>query len=527
MNPEILRIVRERGVLLEKELFDVLESFGSIELAQTFLEKLVQVSGQKMITRSVLTGNMGFVKQMVQSLAGEEKGGVENVFIKLGISLEVTKEKIVEKKIEVKETKKEEKNNSNNYQLFYTVTKTDKKLELSDFVGHFRARYGQLSKILMQRPDLTNLVGINKIGNERQNLSIIGMVVEKRTTKNGNLIVTFEDLTGKIPILFKVDRSEVFAKAKELLFDDVVAIKGSGDRNMLFGYDVYFPDAFIQDKMRFEEDISIAFISDMHVGSLKHLKKSFQSFLYWLNSDDENAKKVRYLFIVGDNIDGVGVYPGQEYSIELKSTREQYAALAEYLKQVPKHITMFMCPGQHDAVRLAEPQPVIGKSHAPALYEIENLVLVTNPTMVKLIEKGKEFKVLMYHGDSIHDFIREVPELREMKAHKCPAKAVKHMLKRRHLFPMHSLAVYIPQVDLDPMVISEVPDVLCTGEIHRVDVENYNGVLILTGSCWQNQTAFEEKVGNIPDPAKVPILNLKTREFRIFDFGVEGEVLKL
>ena len=78
--------------------------------------------------------------------------------------------------------------------------------------------------------------------------------------------------------------------------------------------------------------------------------------------------------------------------------------------------------------------------------------------------------------------------------------------------------VYVPNSKRDPLVISEVPDVLCTGEVHRLDVENYNGILIITGSCWQAQTAFEEKVGNIPDPGKVPVLNLKTRELKIFDF---------
>jgi len=68
------------------------------------------------------------------------------------------------------------------------------------------------------------------------------------------------------------------------------------------------------------------------------------------------------------------------------------------------------------------------------------------------------------------------------------------------------------------MVISEVPDVLCTGEVHRLDIENYNGTIIITGSCWQGQTEFEEKVGNLPDPGKVPVLNLKSRELRIFTF---------
>ena len=88
----------------------------------------------------------------------------------------------------------------------------------------------------------------------------------------------------------------------------------------------------------------------------------------------------------------------------------------------------------------------------------------------------------------------------------------------------HSSVVYIPSSERDPLVISEIPDVLCTGEVHRLDIENYNGILIITGSCWQGQTPFEERVGNIPDPAKVPVLNLKTRELKILDFGDESEV---
>jgi len=110
-----------------------------------------------------------------------------------------------------------------------------------------------------------------------------------------------------------------------------------------------------------------------------------------------------------------------------------------------------------------------------------------------------------------------------MKAHQCPAKAVKHMLKRRHLAPAHSSVVYVPNAERDPLVISEVPNILCTGEVHRLDIERHNGVLIITGSCWQSQTDFEEKIGNIPDPCKVPIFNLKTGEIKILDFGIHSE----
>ncbi len=237
-------------------------------------------------------------------------------------------------------------------------------------------------------------------------------------------------------------------------------------------------------------------------------------------------QKVKYIFFSGDNVDGIGIFPGQEALLNLKSMKEQYELLASYLNKIPKGVTMFMCPGQHDAARVAEPQPAVSKRYAPQLYDIENLVLVTNPCLIKLLEGNKEFKILMYHGASMHSFINEIKELRELKAHKCPAKAVRHMLKRRHLAPSHGDVVYIPNWEKDPLVIHEVPDVLCTGEVHRLDIETYNGSLIITGSCWQGKTEFEEKIGNEPDPCKVPVMNLKTRELKIYDFSDEEEVEK-
>jgi DNA polymerase II small subunit len=272
------------------------------------------------------------------------------------------------------------------------------------------------------------------------------------------------------------------------------------------------------EKAKFESDVGIAFISDIHCGSDRHLSRSMENFLEWLNSDNEEAKKIKFLFIVGDNVDGVGIFPGQEEVLKLRSMKEQYDQLNGYLRKVPKDIQMFMIPGQHDACRVAEPQPIISKKYAPDLYEIENLNLAVNPSVIKLKEGENEMRILMYHGASIHSLITEIPVLRDMKAHKCPAKAVTHMLKRRHLAPVHGNAIYIPNPEKDPMVITDVPDVLCTGEVHRNDIENYNGTLIVTSSCWQAQTPFEEKVGNVPEPGKVTVLNLKTRELKIFDF---------
>lgn len=517
MKEEILSIIKERGLLLEKAVVDLLDCFNDGGLAKELLLNLERISGQKMITMSLLSNNVEFVNSVVKKLPGEEKNVIENTFVRLGLSLEIRKEReIVENEVK--------KNLS--YRIFYSEANNEK-LEVSDFSGNFRARYQALQKILTERQELqNNLVSINKISSDRGSIGIIGMVSEKRITKNKNLIIRFEDLTGEINALVKFDNKELFEKVSDLQLDEVVGVRASGNRDLLFIHDVFFPDSFLLGKTRFGEDMNIAFLSDVHCGSVWHLRRGFERFLEWINSGDEEARKVKYIFFSGDNVDGVGIFPGQEEVLNLKSMEEQYELLASYLRRIPKNITMFMCPGQHDATRVAEPQPLINEEYAPELYKIENLVLVTNPAMVKLLEEDKEFKVLMYHGASIHTFINEIKELREIKAHRCPAKAVKHMLKRRHLAPSHGNVVYIPNSGHDPLVIEEVPDVLCTGEVHRLDIENYNGVMIITGSCWQAQTPFEEKIGNVPDPCKVPVFNLKSGKLKIYDFRVEEEIRK-
>jgi DNA polymerase II small subunit len=238
------------------------------------------------------------------------------------------------------------------------------------------------------------------------------------------------------------------------------------------------------------------------------------------------------MFVVGDTIDGVGVYPGQEKDLVVKDIKEQYKILAEFYKRIPKHISIIQCAGQHDAVRVAEPQPPVGEDFAECLQDIENLYLVSNPSFVEIggegvnvvggegVGGGKEgIKVLMYHGASMHGMIGEIEELRMNKAHAHPARVIKHILLRRHLAPTHGATTYIPNSSEDPMLISEVPDVITTGDLHRTDIDSYNNVLIVANSCWQAMTAFEEKVGNNPDPCKVPILNLKTRAIKILDFS--------
>jgi len=125
----------------------------------------------------------------------------------------------------------------------------------------------------------------------------------------------------------------------------------------------------------------------------------------------------------------------------------------------------------------------------------------------------------MYHGASMHGVINEIEELRLEDGHSTPARVVKHLLLRRHLAPSHGAAIYIPNATADPMLIKEVPDIMTTGDLHKPDIDKYNGTLIVASSCWQSITPFEEKVGNKPDPCKVPVVNLQTGSVKILDFS--------
>jgi DNA polymerase II small subunit len=343
-------------------------------------------------------------------------------------------------------------------------------------------------------------------------------------TKNKNLFIEVEDLTGTSVVLVNQNKKEVFEKARDLLDDDIVAFNVSGTSEMLFANDVIFPEASLAEKRYSEFDEYVAFSGDFHVGSTMFLEKNLLRFVKWLNGEEGDekqkalAKKVKYFLLTGDNIDGVSHYPGQEKHLLQKTTVEQYSKVEEILKLIRKDINIIMCPGQHDAVWVGEPQPIIGERFAPGLHKMENLTLVPNPSLVEI---NGGFKILMYHGASINRFIDEIPEIRTNFGHRSPTRVVREMLKRRHLAPIHGMMDYIPCEKGDALVIDKIPDIIATADQHRAEVSTFNNILMVSSSCWQSMTPFEEKVGNVPDPCKVPLFNLKTREIKMLDFSDE------
>lgn len=402
-----------------------------------------------------------------------------------------------------------------------------KKISIKDFVNIFKNRFEVLKNILQTRQELKNLHSINRILNKQggEEVSTIGLVYNKQYTKTGNIILTIEDITGFLKALITKNNLEAFKVADNTCLDEVIGLVGGLRDKTLFVSNIIFPDIINNKDKRCDDDVYVAFTSDIHVGSKMFLEDEFKRFIDWLNGVEKGKSnlglKVKYLVLVGDLVDGIGVFPGQENYLLLKDIKDQYNKLAELLNMIRKDITIIICPGQHDSIRAAEPQPQLDKEYAGALWTLPNVVMVSNPAMINVNSKKdfEGFNILMYHGASFHYYINNINPLRMNKPRDNPSHVLKFLLQKRHLAPSHASTTYVPLGDTDSLVIDKVPDIIVSGDMHKSDVSNYNGVTIINCSCWQSKTDFQEKTGNNPDPCKVPLFSLKDKKVTMMNFS--------
>jgi DNA polymerase II small subunit len=490
------------------------------EIIKLFLDKGYLINPD-LIGRSEL--DINFVNKELK----ENKSGELLVFNEFMLN------KLLKKKLNIlekpdKSLLKNQNNENQNVKIINSYNKIPQKLSVQDFTMHYQKRYDIMRTILQSRTELLAPISINRILSKRdkEKISTIGMVFEKNYTKNKNLILTLEDNTGSIKILINNNKKEIFEKAKDIVLDEVIGIKGVNGDKIIFVDDLFFPDIPKNELIKKSNDEDyMAVISDVHIGSELFLEEEFLKFINWINCKSGNkeqrevASKIKYLFIVGDLVDGVGIYPNQDDEQNIPDIKLQYQKSADLLSLIRKNINIIICPGNHDAVRLAEPQPVLDKVLAKPLYHMENVSLVSNPSLVN-IGSNEGFDVLLYHGYSYDDYSDNVESIRFSGATVSDRTnmVMKFLLQKRHLAPTHGSTLFIPDPESDDLIIDKVPDFFLSGHIHKSNVTQYGKVTKIAGSCWQSITPFQIKVGHSPEPGRVPIVNLKTRETKILKF---------
>jgi len=370
----------------------------------------------------------------------------------------------------------------------------------------FSSRFNKLKKIILDRPESRMLksLAVAKSAKIEDDMYVCGLVTVKNSERNITKLILEDSSSSFEGIIFD---EELRKTADTLLIDQFVMARISSGKNS--GYiikDLIFPDIPEQATNKSETEAYAVFLSDLHIGSKYFMEEEFTDFISWLSSPDPVARKIRFVLIGGDILDGVGIYPNQNKELVCQTIEKQLEKVEELLDKIPKNIQIIIMPGNHDPGRRALPQPAIPKKYNSNLWEKENVVMVGNPAMISL----NGVKVLMFHGQSIDDIVKTTPGLSYNK----PTDVMKHLLKGRHLSPIYGSQTPIAPEMEDLLVIEEIPDIFHVGHVHKAQLDMYKGILLVNSGSWQKQTPFQASVGMTPNPGIALMVNLKT--FQVF-----------
>ncbi|MDD3178134.1 MAG: DNA-directed DNA polymerase II small subunit [Candidatus ainarchaeum sp.] len=475
MNQEIIKYARENNLIITEKALRLLNNYN--------------------------------YKKIIEKLKGKEI-----LFVKENDILKIQNEK------NQKEENFEE-NFENNFIILdkYDITnKNYSQGSVEDFHKLFIDKYNTISQILKNRLncEYTTIENAKNLI-KNQKVDIIGMVYEKRMSKNENLILDVDDPTGRIKLVILNKDEEKFEKYKQTLTDNVLGFKCNVlSKDMLIVNEIIYPDIPLEkNKSTTTIDKYIAIIGDTHVGSKLFLEKEFAKFIDWINGENgqkEIIEKIKYLIIAGDLVDGVGIYPDQYDELAITDVFKQYELFEDYILKIRENIEIFIISGNHDAVRLSDPQPAIDKKYLPRLYTKKNIHIMGSPSWV--IFDG--LKTLMYHGASLHGIYAEIKGMQMDK----PDLAMKEVLIRRDLMPQYGHRQTFVPIEKNLMTINEIPDIFITADVHHHAYSKYKNTHLICSSCWQSTTKYQIEKGHVPTIAKVLLFNLKDETLLIKDF---------
>lgn len=394
---------------------------------------------------------------------------------------------------------------------------------IEDYVNYFKNRFTKINKILRERTDAKDAIPISEALKLplKSKVKIIGIVTEKRERRR-SVFIQIEDYESSLTVLVPLsgDRNLV-EKTRRLIIDQVACVEATKFKEDVFiAKDLISPDIPERKTKSSAEEVYAVFTSDVHVGSKQFLETAFNRFTGWLRGSEGNdhqreiASRVKYVIIAGDIVDGIGVYPNHEKELAISDIYEQYEIASKLLKEIPEYIEIVIIPGNHDATRQALPQPAILRKYAKSIYDLENVTMLGDPARVRL--HGVD--LLLYHGRSLDDIIGAVPDVTYLNLAKEITIAMEYILKTRHLAPIYGSKTPIAPMPVDALVVESPPDILHVGHVHVMGYEAYRGTLLINSGAWQGQTQYQEKMGLMPTPGIVPVVDLKSLKVMPINF---------
>lgn len=387
---------------------------------------------------------------------------------------------------------------------------------VEDFIGHFNKRYKNISRILRERISFRSPTQIDKLKKrrDREAARIICMVSDKRESNRGFRFLDVEDPSGQITVLIPSDNTRLKRMHEQILLDEVIGIEGTVSNDIFIAQDIVQPEIPITNQSHTaDEEVCVALLSDLHIGSYLFLEKEFSRFLDWLSGKGDKTElsgRIKYVIVAGDLVDGIGIYPNQDKELVIPDIYKQYEFLSYLIERIPDYIEVVLAMGNHDAVRNAEPQPMLPKDVGEPLFDLPNVHVVGNPATVST----HGVRTLVYHGTTLDTIIGSLVD--STYAH--PENAMIEYLMRRHLAPTYGRDNLAPE-EVDYMSITTVPDILHCGHVHTNGYAQYRGVRVINSGTWQGKTRYQEQLGHQPTPARLPIVNLANLEVSVMNFG--------
>ena len=407
--------------------------------------------------------------------------------------------------------------------LFDPSSRINSAEDEQDYMKLFTDRYRKLLKILSARPETRRVKKIETVKREfnrtksmregylegnnlldksggSSSVLVAGLLMSRRQVKD-RVEIIIDDSTSCLTAI--ANTRGLYEDISRLALDQMVMLELNATKKI--GHDflisgVRSPDIPDHIPSKSQSESYVLLISDLHVGSKYFMEKEFAELLKWLSCDDDIAKKVKYLCIAGDIVDGIGIFPEQDKELSEIDFTEQLGHAMNLLQQIRNDIEVFIIPGNHDPGRRALPQPSLQRFIDVNLQN--NFHIIGNPSLIKL----DGVKILMFHGQSLDDLIATTPGL----SYSSPADAMKLLLKARHLSPVFGQRTPIAPEQEDMLVIDDVPDIFHAGHVHIIGVDRYKGTLIINSGAWQSQTRYQATMGIIPTPGIAILVDLST-----------------
>ena len=509
--PRKIRELYAEGYQLTPEAYDYLNSLQEVE---NVIDKILDSNLNKAILSIADIDeflNKDIIKKeeiLEKSLPKKEETKKQEQEIQPVQEKKETKEEEVKSEIKV-ETKSRREKISSDLEIIFSPEIQKSVASSANFRNYFKSRFQLINNLFSKRRDITNRVTTNDLipNRNRDKISLIAMVTKVHKTRGGTVILDLEDPSGIITGIIYKSKQDLITKSEFILEDSVLCFTGNWWKDRLSVDDVLWPDIPFHKSNFAYDDVYAFFISDIHVGSKNFSEKLFLRAIKFVNGEleseklNEIGKKIKYLLVGGDVVDGVGVYPGQIEDLAQDNIRLQYQTAAYYFEQVRDDVEIIIIPGNHDGARAAEPQTPILREFAPDFYGIDNIHLLGSPCYLK----AHNVEIMMNHGNSILDINSAIPAI----SHETSIPAMVRMLENRHLVPIYGKRTPIAPESEDRLVISRVPDIFQTGHTHIAGDDTYKGVTLINSGTFQYQTSYQKSMNINPTAGLTYFINLK------------------